>query len=127
MNYQSEIEAGIQSLFAATNAGFMGDSNVGQNHLATWLNVLRDANNPALRPVAQELENLNQAISSGDVAAMSKSFFLLGNLTSASALHIHNFEGTGDKLRELSQKLTTAGGNLQIIAKHQGNNTVLAH
>ena len=120
MNYQSEIEAGIQTLFATTNAGFIGDAGAGQNHLASWLNLLRDANSPALQPVVQELETLNQAISSNDAAAMSKSFFTLGNLTSTSALAIHSFEGTGDKLRELSQKLTTAGGNLRIIAQHQG-------
>ena len=127
MNYQSEIESGIQSLFAAIGAGFLNDGSAGQNHIATWLQVLQDGNNAALRPVAQELENLNQAISSNNAAAMSKSFFLLGILTSAAAKKMHSFEGLGDKLRELSQKLTAAGGNLQVIAKHQGHDTVLAH
>ena len=127
MNYQSEIEAGIQSLFAAINEGFRGDAGVGQNHISTWLNALQNANNPALRPVTEELENLNKAISSGNAAAMAKSFFTLGNLTSASALAIHSFEGLGDKLREISQKLTAAGGNMQIIATHQNRDTVLAH
>lgn len=119
MNYFSEIEAGIQSLFATINAGFRQDSSAGQNHVAAWLNELQNSNNPALRPVAQELEVLNHAIANGDAAAMSKSFFLLGNLTSKAALNIHGFASLGDKLRELSQKLISAGGNLQIIAQHQ--------
>jgi len=127
MNYQTEIEAGIQSLFAAINEGFRGDAGVGQNHLHNWISALQNANNPALHPVSQELEALSQAIGRGDAAGMAKSFFLLGNLTSASALGIHSFEGLGDKLREISQKLTAAGGNMQIIAKHQGHSTVLAH
>ena len=119
MNYFSEIEAGIQSLFAATNSGFRQDGSAGQNHVATWLNALQGSSNPALRPVAQELETLNHAISSGDAAAMSKSFFLLGNLTSKAALSLHGFDGLGDKLRELSQKLISAGGNMQVIAQHK--------
>ena len=127
MNYHSETEAGIRTLFDTTNAGFLNDSSAGQNHISTWLHALQDSNNPALRPVAQELETLSKAISNNDVAAMSKAFFQLGILTSAAARGIHTFEGLGDKLRELSQKLTIAGGNLQIISKHQGNNTVLAH
>ncbi len=127
MNYFSEIESGIQSLFAATNAGFRQDGSVGQNHVAAWLSELQHSNDPALRPVAQELENLNRAIGSGDALAMSKSFFLLGNLTSKAALNLHGFASLGDKLRELSQKLISAGGNMQIIAKHQGHDTVLAH
>jgi hypothetical protein len=120
MNHFNEIEAGIQSLFAATNAGYLNDPAAGQDHLTTWLNELRSSNDPALRPVAQELETLNHAISSGDVAAMSKSFFLLGHLTGTAALNLHSFAGLGDKLRELSQKLIAAGGNLQIIAQQRG-------
>lgn len=127
MNHFSEIEAGIQSLFAATNAGYMNDAGAGQNHVTTWLNELRSSNDPALRPVAQELEVLNRAISSGDVPAMAKSFFLLGHLTGTAALSLHSFAGIGDKLRELSQKLISAGGNLQIIAQHQGHHAAPAH
>ncbi|MVN78376.1 hypothetical protein GO988_18755 [Hymenobacter sp. HMF4947] len=127
MNYFSEIESGIQSLFAATSVGFRQDSSVGQNHVANWLGELQNSNDPALRPVALELENLSRAIGSNDPVAMSKSFFLLGHLTSTAALNLHGFAGIGDKLRELSQKLIAAGGNMQIIAKHQGNDTVLAH
>jgi hypothetical protein len=121
MNYFNEIEAGIQSLFAATNAGYLNDPAAGQDHLTTWLNELRSSNDPALRPVAQELETLNQAISSNDVAAMAKSFFLLGHLTGTAALNLHSFAGLGDKLRELSQKLISAGGNLQLIAQQRGH------
>ena len=121
MNYFNEIEAGIQSLFAATNAGYMNDSSAGRDHLNTWLNELHSSNDPALRPIAQELEVLNRAISSGDVPAMSKSFYLLGHLTGKAALSLHSFAGVGDKLRELSQKLISAGGNLHIIAQQQGH------
>lgn len=127
MNYISEIESGIQSLFAATSVGFRQDGSVGQNHVANWLGALQNSNDPALRPVALELENLYRALSNNDAAAMSKSFFLLGHLTSTAALSLHSFAGIGDKLRELSQKLIAAGGNMQVIAKHQGNDTVLTH
>lgn len=120
MNHFNEIEAGIQSLFAATNAGYMNDASAGQSHLSTWLNELRSSNDPALRPVAQELETLNQAISKNDLPAMAKSFFLLGNLTAKSAASLHSFAGLGDKLRELSQKLISAGGNIQTIARQRG-------
>ena len=127
MNHFNEIEAGIQSLFAATNAGYMNDSSAGQSHISTWLNELRSSNDPALRPVAQELEVLNRAISSGDALAMSKSFYLLGNLTAQAAHSLHSFAGLGDKLRELSQKLISAGGNLQLIAQSQGHHTAAHH
>jgi hypothetical protein len=120
MNHFNEIEAGIQSLFAATNAGYMNDPAAGQDHIGTWLNELRSSNDPALRPIAQELETLNQTISKGDLPAMAKSFFQLGHLTGAAALNLHSFAGIGDKLRELSQKLISAGGNIQIIAQQRG-------
>lgn len=120
MNYISEIELGIQSLFAATSAGFTNDSSAGQGHVGNWLNALQSSNDPALRPIAQELDVLNRAISSGDASAMAKSLFLLGNLTGKAALNLHAFGGgIGDKLRELSQKLISAGGNLQLIGQQQ--------
>lgn len=120
MNYFNEIEAGIQSLFAATNAGFMNDAGAGRDHLSTWLNELRSSNDPALRPIAQELEVLNNAIGHNDLPAMAKSFFQLGHLTGTAALNLHSFAGLGDKLRELSQKLIAAGGNIQTIAQQRG-------
>ncbi|RZK13270.1 MAG: hypothetical protein EOO56_27540 [Hymenobacter sp.] len=123
MNHFNEIEAGVQSLFAATNAGYMNDPAAGQSHLSTWLNELHSSNDPALRPVAQELEILNRAISSGDLPAMSKSFFLLGHLTGKAAHNLHSFAGLGDKLRELSQKLIAAGGNIQIISQQRDHVT----
>ena len=127
MNYFSEIELGIQSLFAATGAGFTNDASVGQGHVSNWLNALQSSNDPALRPIAQELEVLNRAIGSGDATAMSKSLFLLGNLTGKAALNLHSFGGVGDKLRELSQKLISAGGNLQLIGQQQNRNSAPAH
>ncbi len=120
MSYISDIETGIQSLFAATNAGFRNDSGAGQQHIGHWLQTLRGSDNPALRPVAAELDVLSQALNRNDAAAMAESFQQLGNLTAASALHIHTFEGTGDKLRELSQKLITAAGNLRLVAAASG-------
>ena len=123
MNYFNEIEAGIQSLFAATSAGYMSDPAAGQSHLNTWLNELHSSNDPALRPIAQELDVLNRAISSGDLPAMYKSFYLLGHLTGTAALNLHSFAGLGDKLRELSQKLIAAGGNIQIISQQRDSVT----
>jgi hypothetical protein len=123
MNYISEIESGIQSLFNATSAGFTKDASIGHNHVTTWLNELNNSNDPALRPIAQELEVLNKAFSANDPTAMSKSLFLLGNLTGKAAHNLHAFGGgLGDKLRELSQKLISAGGNLQLIGQHQNRN-----
>ena len=127
MNYISEIESGIQSLFAATSAGFTNDSSAGQGHVNNWLDALNSSNDPALRPIAQELEVLNRALGSGDATAMSKSLYLLGNLTGKAALNLHAFGGVGDKLRELSQKLIAAGGNLQLIGQHQNRNSAPAH
>jgi hypothetical protein len=127
MNYISEIELGIQSLFAATSAGFTNDASAGQGHVGNWLNALQSSNDPALRPIAQELDVLNRAISSSDASAMSKSLFLLGNLTGKAALNLHAFGGVGDKLRELSQKLISAGGNLQLIGQQQNRNSAPAH
>lgn len=119
MNYISEIESGIVSLFNATSGGFTKDGNIGHNHVTTWLNELNSSNDPALRPIAQELETLNQAFGNNDATAMSKSLFLLGNLTAKAAHNLHAFGGVGDKLRELSQKLISAGGNLQLIGQQQ--------
>jgi len=127
MNYISEIELGIQSLFAATGAGFTNDASAGQGHVNNWLDALNSSNDPALRPIAQELDVLNRAISSGDATAMSKSLFLLGNLTGKAALNLHAFGGVGDKLRELSQKLIAAGGNLQLIGQQQNRNAAPSH
>jgi hypothetical protein len=127
MNYISEIELGIQSLFAATSAGFTNDASAGQGHVNNWLDALNSSNDPALRPIAQELEVFNRAIGSGDATAMSKSLYQLGNLTGKAALNLHAFGGVGDKLRELSQKLIAAGGNLQLIGQHQNRNSAPAH
>ncbi|TVT37817.1 hypothetical protein FNT36_21880 [Hymenobacter setariae] len=123
MNYISEIESSIQSLFAATSAGFTQDASAGQSQVGNWLSSLQSSNDPALRPIAQELDVLNQAIGSGDASAMAKSFYQLGNLTGKAALNLHAFGGVGDKLRELSQKLISAGGNLQIIGQHQNRHS----
>jgi len=123
MNYISEIESSIQSLFAATSAGFTQDTSAGQSQVGNWLNSLQSSNDPALRPIAQELDVLNRAIGSGDASAMAKSFYQLGNLTGKAALNLHAFGGVGDKLRELSQKLISAGGNLQIIGQQQNRHS----
>ena len=116
MSFISDIEAGIQSLFAATSAGFRNDATAGQNHLAHWVQELRGTNAPALRPLVAELETLQRCLGAGDAAGMAASFQTLGTLTAAAASNTHTYEGTGDKLRELSQKLITAGGNMRHIA-----------
>ncbi len=116
MSFISDIEAGIKTLFTATSAGFMNDASAGQNQLSHWAQELRGANSPALRPILAELENLQRCIGAGDAAGMAATFQTLGTLTAAAASNTHTFEGTGDKLRELSQKLITAGGNMRHIA-----------
>ena len=117
MSFISDIEAGIKSLFTATSAGFRNDATEGQNHLSGWLQQLRGTNDASLRPIVAELETLQQHLQANNAAGMAASFQTLGTLTAAAASHIHTFEGTGDKLRELSQKLITAGGNMRHIAQ----------
>ena len=123
MNYFSEIESSIQVLFAAINAGFVQDTSVGQQQVGNWYQALSSSDNPAVRLVAQELDALNGHIQRNDVAAMGASFQKLADLTSKAALPLHSFGGVGDKIRELSQKLNSAGGNLLIIARQRAAGT----
>ena len=127
MNFISEIESSIQTLFAAINAGFVQDTSVGQQQVGNWQQALSGSDNPAVRAVSQELDVLNGHIQRNDVGAMGDSFQKLAILTSQSALPLHAFGGVGDKLRELSQKLNSAGGNLQIIARQRAAGTAPAH
>lgn len=127
MNFISEIESSIQALFAATNAGFVQDTSAGQQYVGNWFQALNGSDVPAVRLVATELDVLNGALQRNDVAAMGASFQKLADLTSRAALPLHAFGGVGDKLRELSQKLNSAGGNLQIIARQRAAGTAPAH
>ena len=124
MNFISEIESSIQALFATVNNGFMEDPAAGQQQVSNWYQHLSNSDNPAVRPVAAELDLLNGHIQRNDAAAMGASFQKLADLTARAALPLHSFEGTGDKIRELSQKLNSAGGNLQIIARQRAAGTV---
>jgi len=127
MNFFSEIETSIQALFAAINVGFVQDTSVGQQQVGNWYQALSSSDNPAVRLVANELDVLNGHLQRNDVAGMGDSFQKLAILTSQSALPLHSFGGVGDKLRELSQKLNSAGGNLQIIARQRAAGTAPAH
>jgi len=127
MNFFSEIETSIQALFAAINAGFVQDTSAGQQQVGNWYQALSSSDNPAVRLVANELDVLNGHLQRNDVAGMGDSFQKLAILTSQSALPLHSFGGVGDKLRELSQKLNSAGGNLQIIARQRAAGTAPAH
>ena len=128
MNFISEIESSIQALFAAINAGFVQDTSAGQQQVGNWYQALSGSDNPAVRGVAQELDVLNGHLQRNDVAGMGASFQKLAILTSQSALPLHAFGGgIGDKLREVSQKLNAAGGNLQIIARQRAAGTAPAH
>jgi hypothetical protein len=127
MNYFSEIESSIQVLFAAINAGFVQDTSVGQQQVGNWYQALSSSDIPAVRLVAQELDALNGHIQRNDVAAMGASFQKLADLSSKAALPMHSFAGVGDKVRELSQKLNSAGGNLQIIARQRAAGTAPTH
>ena len=125
MNYKSDLEAGIRTLYDATADGFLSHAEAGQQHISHWLDALKSSSEPALRPIAQELQALLDGLNGNNAAAMAKAFYTLGNLTSAAALPIHTFEGLGDKIREISQKLTSAGGNMAIIAQHQAGHALL--
>jgi hypothetical protein len=127
MNFISEIETSIQTLFAAINAGFVQDTSVGQQQVGNWYQALNGSDIPAVRLVAAELDVLNGHIQRNDVAGMGASFQKLALLTSQAALPLHSFGGVGDKIRELSQKLNSAGGNLQIIARQRAAGTAPAH
>ena len=119
MNLISEAEAGIRSLFDATQKGFVGDASAGQNQISNWLQYLCNGDQKVLGPIVQELEALNTHIANNNAAGMAEAFQRMGELTSQSALSTHNFEGNGDKIRGLSQKLITAAGNLRLVAKTQ--------
>ena len=119
MNYFNQAELDIRLLFDSIAQGFTGDSSAAGPHLQAWLDALHGQNSNALRPVTEELQALSEAISRNDAAGMGKAFITLGNLTSQAALGLHSFAGLGDKLRELSQKLASAGGNMMTIAQHK--------
>ncbi len=120
MNYASEIESSIRLLFDSISAGFEQDPEAGQQHVAHWLEMLRASDNPAVQPVAEELAAFQDHLRQGNAAAMGDSFQKLADLTARAALPIHSFQGLGDKVRELSQKLNSAGGNLQLIGRQKG-------
>lgn len=117
MSFISEVEASIRVLFDTISAGFHNDPGAGQAQIDGWLQHLRTADQPALRPIVQELETLRGHISGNNAAGMATAFQNLGELTAQSALSVHNFSGNGDKAREISQKLIAAAGNLRLIAQ----------
>jgi len=117
MSYSSQAEASILSLFNAVGSGFTGDASRGLDQIDGWLQVLRTADTSATRTMAAELENLALQFRSNNLAAAAETMQRLGEQTAQAAGAIHSFEGTGDKLRELSQKLIAAAGNLRFVAK----------
>jgi hypothetical protein len=116
MSFISEVEASIQTLFAAIGNGFQMDPSAGHTQIDNWVQHLRALDQPALRPIVKELEQLRTHINNNDAAAMSVAFQNLGEMTAQSALSVHNFTGNGDKAREISQKLIAAAGNLRHVA-----------
>ncbi|MFD1468916.1 hypothetical protein ACFQ48_11835 [Hymenobacter caeli] len=119
MNLISEAEAGIRTLYDTTQKGFVGDASAGQNHINAWVHYLRSGDQKVLGPIVQELEALTTHIGNNNAAGMATAFQRMGELTAQAALGTHNFQGNGDKIRELSQKLITAAGNLRLVAKTQ--------
>ena len=117
MSFISEVESSIRVLFDSISSGFQKDPSTGYNQIDNWINHLRSTNEPALRPIAQELETLRGHIDGNNAAGMAVAFQNLGEMTAQSALSVHNFTGNGDKAREISQKLIAAAGNLRMIAK----------
>jgi hypothetical protein len=119
MSYASQSEASIQSLFNAVNSGFLGDASIGLDQIASWTQILQETNTSSSRAMASELNDLAQHFRANNLAAASETMQRLGEQTAVAANAIHSFEGTGDKLRELSQKLISAAGNLRHIARVQ--------
>jgi len=117
MSFISEVEASVRVLFDSISSGFRLDAAAGHTQIDNWIQHLRDADQPALRPIAQELETLRGHINSNNAAGMAVAFQNLGQMTAQSALSVHNFTGNGDKAREISQKLIAAAGNMRMIAK----------
>ena len=117
MSFISEVESSIRVLFDTIASGFQMDPSAGYSQIDNWIQHLRSIDEPALRPIAQELEKLRGHIDGNNAAGMAVAFQNLGELTAQSALSVHNFSGNGDKAREISQKLIAAAGNLRLIAK----------
>lgn len=117
MSYSSQAEASILTLFNAVGSGFQGDAGKGLDQIDGWLQVLRSADTSSSRAMVAELENLAQQLRANNLAAAAETMQRLGEQTAQAAGAIHSFEGTGDKLRELSQKLIAAAGNLRFVAK----------
>lgn len=120
MSFISEVEASVKTLFTAINQGFQMDPGAGFAQIDHWIQHLRATDQPALRPVVQELETLRRHIEGNNAAGMAVAFQNLGELTAQSALSIHNFTGEGDKAREISQKLISAAGNMRMVARMPG-------
>jgi len=120
MSFISEVEASVKTLFTAINQGFQMDPGAGFAQIDHWIQQLRATDQPALRPVVQELETLRRHIEGNNAAGMAVAFQNLGELTAQSALSIHNFTGEGDKAREISQKLISAAGNMRMVARMPG-------
>ncbi len=117
MSFISEVESSIRVLFDSISSGFQMDPGAGYNQIDNWIQHLNSTNEPALRPIAQELGTLRGHIEGNNAAGMAVAFQKLGELTAQSALSVHNFSGNGDKAREISQKLISAAGNLRHVAK----------
>ena len=116
MNASNEIEAAIRTLVEAKGSGFTNAPDAGLGQIDNWLQHLRHADAPALRTIAHELEQLQGHFRQNNVAAAAASLQTLAEHTAKAAQSIHSFEGTGDKLRHLSQALVSAAGNLRIVA-----------
>ena len=116
MNASNEIEAAIRTLVEAKGSGFTNAPDAGLGQIDNWLQHLRHADAPALRTIAHELEQLQSHFRQNNVAAAAASLQTLAEHTAKAAQSIHSLEGTGDKLRHLSQALVSAAGNLRIVA-----------
>ncbi|WP_035563551.1 hypothetical protein [Hymenobacter sp. IS2118] len=116
MSFISEIESSVQAIFAAIGSGFQNDPAAGYGQIDNWIQHLNSINEPALRPIVQELQALRGFIDNNNAAGMAEAFQNLGEMTAQSALSVHNFSGNGDKAREISQKMTAAAGNLRHLA-----------
>ena len=55
MSFISEVESSIRVLFDSISSGFQMDPSAGYSQIDNWIQHLRSTDEPALRPIAQEL------------------------------------------------------------------------
>ncbi|WP_035563554.1 hypothetical protein [Hymenobacter sp. IS2118] len=95
----------------ALKGGLAAAAGVAGDNIAGWIKTLSAV--PQLSGISAELQNLHDALSSGasDTGALATSLSTLGEHTTKAAESAT--ADSQEKLRELGQTLTAAGGQLR--------------